>query len=94
MTEELKTLVEAVNAVSGDAKDVLICWIVVKAAESFITSVATLGGILIVGRFFRFLVNSLCGSSRLRKSFGKENDECWAEIDLVEACKVLRESSK
>ncbi len=93
MVDELKILVEAVNAVSGDAKDVLICWIVVKAIDSIIVAIATLSGIWIVERFFRYLVKTVCGNTRLMRAFGK-NTECWDESDLQKACDILKTSSE
>jgi hypothetical protein len=93
LTEELKTLVEAVNAVSGDARDVLVCWIVVRAVETLITALGFLGGICLVGSFFKYLTRSVCGSDRLMRSFGKTT-ECWREEDLAEACKILSDYSK
>ena len=93
MTEELKTLVEAVNAVSGDARDVLVCWIVVRAVETLITALGFLGGICLIVSFFKYLIRSVCGSERLMRSFGITTER-WHEVDLMEACKILSEASK
>ena len=72
--ETLKAIVDLVQGVSGDARDVLIAYFAVKIGTTLLSCVTTLSVVALVARTIRKLIEPMTLAKQMQKDLGYSGD--------------------
>lgn len=75
--EELKLVLETVQTMGGDAKDVAYLYVLVPAITFIAEATAWIFVVITIGRFFRYLTEKLCESTEKEEQRKQADKECW-----------------